>query len=282
MPARWPLWLWLERRIGWRRANRLAHPSDWIEAVAAGGMGARETMTDFAELESRVQPQHLEPARIESYRQAAQQDPLGLVVVDDFLQRPVIDRVHRWLVDEAIFIRRYGLYSMKGAERSDWLRASDEDRFFTYDLTVGVQPQYRMSPNWLTYLTLEHTLEQRPALELFSAIADVELTGTDPIHVHSHAPGDYLKIHNDQVEDRRLCGTLFLSPDWQPGYGGELCLFDQDKQERLFAPRYNRLILFDPKRKPMHRVAEHTPEAKGWKRFTLILWYSDGQTAASP
>ena len=230
-------------------------------------------MTDFSALQSRVQPQHLEPARIESYRREAQRDPVGLVVLDDFLQRPVIDNVHRWLVDEARFDRRYGLYSIKVAQRSNWLRASEEDRFFTYDVSIDVPPRHAMSPNWLTYLTLEHALGQRPSLEFFGAIADVPLTGIEPVHVHAHAPGDYLKIHNDKVRDRRLCATLFFSPDWQPGYGGELCLIDEDQKERPFAPRYNRLILFDPEKKPLHRVAAHTPEARGWRRFSLILWF---------
>ena len=230
-------------------------------------------MTDPSELQSRVQAPHLEAARIECYRREAQQDPAGLMVLDDFLQRPVIDKVHRWLVDEARFDRRYGLYSTMVAQRADLLQASEEDRFYTYDVTIDVRPEHAMSPNWLTHLTLEHALGQQPSLEFFGAIAGVPLTRTEPIHVHAHAADDYLKIHSDRVRDRRLCATLFLSPDWQPGYGGELCVVDGAQEEGRFAPRYNRLILFDPEKKPLHRVAGHTPKATEWKRFSLVLWF---------
>jgi hypothetical protein len=107
-----------------------------------------------------------------------------------------------------------------------------------------------------------------PNLRLFSfAIASREftlfletLTGvncliSDPYLIGGGAmmsgKGDFLKIHQDfnwhhklQLH-RRVNALLYLTPDWQEEYGGELELWDDIKPVKKILPKFNRLVVFN-------------------------------------
>jgi Rps23 Pro-64 3,4-dihydroxylase Tpa1-like proline 4-hydroxylase len=63
--------------------------------------------------------------------------------------------------------------------------------------------------------------------------------------------GDFLKIHQDfnwhhklQL-NRRVNALLYLSPDWQEEYGGELELWDESRPVKKIVPTFNRLVVFN-------------------------------------
>src|SRR5947209_2577797 len=110
-------------------------------------------MIDRQKLGAWIQPQHLDDAALEKSRQSYTSHPARLVVIRDFLQPQIADRLSRFLSSEAEFKAEYGLYTKEGASKEeDWLSAKDEDRFFKYGKLVGTPPQFQTSPNALTYL----------------------------------------------------------------------------------------------------------------------------------
>jgi 2OG-Fe(II) oxygenase superfamily len=63
--------------------------------------------------------------------------------------------------------------------------------------------------------------------------------------------GDFLKIHQDfnwhhklQLH-RRVNALLYLTPDWQEEYGGELELWDDTQPVKKISPKFNRLVVFN-------------------------------------
>jgi 2OG-Fe(II) oxygenase superfamily len=63
--------------------------------------------------------------------------------------------------------------------------------------------------------------------------------------------GDFLKIHQDfnwhhklQLH-RRVNALLYLTPNWQEEYGGELELWDDAKLVTKILPKFNRLVVFN-------------------------------------
>ncbi len=122
-------------------------------------------MVDRQKLEAWIQPQHLEDTALEQYRKSFTSHPARLVVIKNFLQPQMAERLSRFLSSEAEFKAEYGLYSVEGGvKEEDWLRAKDEDRFFKFGKLVGTPPQFQTSPNALAYLQFRTTF-QRPELK---------------------------------------------------------------------------------------------------------------------
>lgn len=97
------------------------------------------------------------------------------------------------------------------------------------------------------------------------------------------APGTLL-CHDDRLEGRRIAFILYLTPDWQPGYGGGLDLFGLDAEGgpgeilRTVVPAYNTLAFFRVSARSYHQVAEVT--APGRERWSVTGWYHAKDTPA--
>lgn len=69
-------------------------------------------------------------------------------------------------------------------------------------------------------------------------------------HFARYAPGAGYAQHIDQHKNtgfRKLSLVLYLNPDWQPGHGGELCIYDPanpNTEIQRIAPLMGRLALF--------------------------------------
>ena len=59
-----------------------------------------------------------------------------------------------------------------------------------------------------------------------------------------HIDGNY---HDATGLNRRINAILYLNPDWQLGWGGELGLYDShgDVCLKEVAPLFNRIVIFD-------------------------------------
>jgi hypothetical protein len=84
--------------------------------------------------------------------------------------------------------------------------------------------------------------------------------------------------HIDSQDQRSLVCLLYLSPDWQPGRGGELCLNSTEELgpesfSKVIAPQENRLILFFSDDTHWHSVRA----VKDWTRYTIVSeWIVQG------
>lgn len=79
-------------------------------------------------------------------------------------------------------------------------------------------------------------------------------------------------IHIDSQDERSLVCLLYVSPEWQSGFGGELCLFTEEQPsphcppKKTIAPIANRMVLFFSDDTHWHGVNK----VSNWIRYSVI------------
>ena len=230
---------------------------------------------DRQKLGAWIQPQHLEGAALEQYRQSFISHPARLVVIRNFLQPQIAERLSRFLSSEAEFKSEHGLYSIEGAvKEEDWLRASEDDRLFKLGKLVGTPPQFQTSPNAMTYLRFRMTF-QRPELKaFFEAISAMSLGASDDFGAHSMTEDDLLRPHSDDNRNRQLALVIYLSPGWKPENGGQLRVTHLDGQTTIVEAEYNSMIAFNVLTHSAHVVEPVRSNGDaGKRRLTIGGWY---------
>ena len=224
-----------------------------------------------------VQGQHIEANRLQAYRQAFASHPARLIVLRSFLQEEVAEKISRFLTREAVYQRAYRLYSSpeKVSEQA-WLQAPEQDRFYQYGVIsdiVEVAPEFRMSPNLLTYLRFSHLVVEPEFQSLFASVCGLPLGPETQFDVHAMKRGDFLRQHNDRIQNRRLAFVLYLSQDWSPDWGGALHIVDDDGQVTQVEAEFNSIIVFDVTAHATHFVTPVTCAAGERARLSIGGWF---------
>ena len=87
-----------------------------------------------------------------------------------------------------------------------------------------------------------------------------------------HVDGNY---HDATGLNRRLNALLYLNPAWEPGWGGELGLYDTDGRTcvKKVEPLHNRLMIFDTNDFSFHGLPDPVNFPAGQPRRSIILYY---------
>jgi hypothetical protein len=114
-------------------------------------------------------------------------------------------------------------------------------------------------------------------------VADYGLHGGG---IHMHQAGDYLNTHLDydihpkMDMKRKLNLIVYLTPNWQPEWGGNLGLWSHDDSTgqpkelvTSIVPMFNRAVLFDTTQNSWHGVTEGINAPQGIYRKSLALYY---------
>jgi hypothetical protein len=114
-------------------------------------------------------------------------------------------------------------------------------------------------------------------------VADYGLHGGG---IHMHQAGDYLNTHLDYDihpkldMKRKLNLIVYLTPNWQPEWGGNLSLWSHDDSTgqpkelvKSIVPIFNRAVLFDTTQNSWHGVTEGINAPQGIYRKSLALYY---------
>jgi Rps23 Pro-64 3,4-dihydroxylase Tpa1-like proline 4-hydroxylase len=230
---------------------------------------------DRQKLGAWIQPQHLDDAALEKYRDSYASHPARLVVIRNFLQPQIAERLSRFLAGEAEFKAEYGLYTAEGAAKEeDWLRARDEDRFFKYGKLVGTPAQFATSPNALTYLQFRMMFQRPEFKAFFEAISDMPLGASDDFGAHSMTSESILRPHSDDNRNRQLAIVVYLTPEWKPEFGGQLTVNHLDGETTVVEAEYNSMIAFNVLTHKSH-VVERIRRSNGTdpRRLTIGGWY---------
>jgi 2OG-Fe(II) oxygenase superfamily len=231
-------------------------------------------MVNRAALESWIQPQHLEESTLEKYREAFWAHPGRVILLQDFLSEGIANKLHLFLSREAQFAPEYGLYSVEGAAGEDeWNKAGEEDRFFRLGKLSATPPEFRLSPNTLTYLKFRQTFQRPEFTEFFQSLTGLSLGSSDDFGVHSMRSGDFLKAHSDDNKNRRVALVIYLSPDWKQSYGGNLHVIDKHGSLTEVVPSFNSMVVFDVLAETTHLVTPVAPAAGDLARLTIGGWY---------
>jgi hypothetical protein len=130
-----------------------------------------------------------------------------------------------------------------------------------------------------------------PFLNFLTRLTGIEKLLPDPyLHgggVHQILPGGRLSVHTDFNDlasldlYRRINVLLYLNKDWQPGFGGELELWDADMRAcvRSVPPVFNRLVVFNTNKRSFHGHPAPLQAPEGMTRKSLALYYYTAQPA---
>jgi len=220
---------------------------------------------------------NLDVAHIEDAKSRYHQHPLRLVQIENFLESSIANSVSQLLESHAKFGPIYGLYKTPDhlVEREEWLRAEDRNRFFHYERLSGFGP-HKPGEGLQTFLRLRQFLSSDALCKLVQDITDAAITPVTAAHVQRFRQGHYLRPHHDRAEDRKIAFILYLSPDWESQFGGQLTLHGRDGAEERLEPLYNSLVLFDVTHHEKHHIETLTPLSAGRSRYTIGGWMSGG------
>ena len=87
-----------------------------------------------------------------------------------------------------------------------------------------------------------------------------------------HVDGNY---HDASGLNRRMNALLYLTPGWQPEWGGEFGIYDEtgNKCIKKVAPLFNRLVVFDTHDKSWHGLPDPVNFPHDNPRRSLLLYY---------
>lgn len=144
------------------------------------------------------------------------------------------------------------------------------NRFVRGDETLWLEPEQPVAGDLLRWM---EALRLGVNRRLFLGLFDYEA------HYARYAPGAFYRRHLDAFAgggtNRVLSTVLYLNPNWGPGDGGEMLLFDEDEAQVLerVQPLYGRLVVFLSERFPHEvlptRRTRHS--VAGWFRINGSL-----------
>jgi len=87
-----------------------------------------------------------------------------------------------------------------------------------------------------------------------------------------HVDGNY---HDATGLNRRLNALVYMNPNWQPEWGGEFGVYDENGDNCLkeVAPLFNRLVIFDSHDKSFHGLPAPLKFPDGETRKSILLYY---------
>jgi 2OG-Fe(II) oxygenase superfamily len=130
-----------------------------------------------------------------------------------------------------------------------------------------------------------HDLNSGPFIGFLEALSGIDHLMPDP-HlagggIHLSSRGGHLGIHADfnwhekLQAHRRVNMLIYLTPDWQPGWGGELELWSCDgaRCEQVVEPRFNRAAFFATRSDTFHGHPNAWAAPDGINRQSIALYY---------
>lgn len=138
-----------------------------------------------------------------------------------------------------------------------------------------------------TYSVLEY-LNSPDFLDFLAPLVDVQKLYADPgLHGggwHIHPPGGKLNVHLDynihpKIKKQRHYNLLvYMNPNYQPGWGGELGLWSDknnkpDELVKVLEPRFNRGVIFDTTANSWHGLEVPNRFPEGQDRKSIALYY---------
>jgi 2OG-Fe(II) oxygenase superfamily len=188
--------------------------------------------------------------------------PFPHVVLDDFLPGGVIDSC----IDE------FPTPSDEWLFHTDWGNSS---KFATNDESL-MGPMTRQVIAQLNGGAMIRFLEELTGIG--GLVADPHLVGGG---MHLLGNGGFLRVHADfnvhqQLKlDRRINVLLYLNPDWEQSWGGNLELWNRDMTacERQIVPIANRCVIFNTTDVALHGNPEPVACPEGVARRSLALYY---------
>lgn len=193
----------------------------------------------------------------------AEASPFPHIVLDDVLQRDVLERV---LAD---------VEAVAGRDWTNYLHLNE--RKFANNAASTWGPDLRAVLEALSSDRFVHFLEELTGFT--GLLPDPSLDGGG---LHRSVAGGFLNVHADFTAHhskshwrRRVNLLLYLNPGWDPAWGGELELWARDMSRCVtaVAPVANRLLIFTTDEHAFHGHPTPLAAPPGTARQSLALYY---------
>ena len=222
-----------------------------------------------------IRKTHTENESLDRYRDTFSSSPARMLSIKDLLHEGVAAQLAQCLDGEIEFKATCSVYPGTRVTEEEWLREDESKRFFRFSQIAGIKPEFQMSPNVLTYLRFRKAFLDPKFIKFFEVITGLSLSPTDDFSVHRMGRGDFLRIHNDVHETRRLAFVIYLTPGWKPSFGGSLHMKDAGGGTTTIAPDYNSIVIFDVKADTQHFVEEISEAAGDRARLSMGGWFHE-------
>lgn len=190
-------------------------------------------------------------------------DPFPHIVLDDFLPEPVLQQA----------LQSFPVEKLRSDIVFDIDYAGHHKRqILPYDCSKEAQDLF-------------HFLNSAPVLRFLEGLTGIEGLIPDPYFsgggFHEISRGGLLGVHadfrvNEKLHlERRLNLLVYLNPDWQEEWGGQLELWDKKMQScrsRVY-PVLNRCVVFSTDADSFHGHPDPLNTPDGVKRRSMALYY---------
>lgn len=204
-------------------------------------------------------------------------DPIGAVAIDSFLEPGVAKEVSGLLV-RSTFHDEHRLFGVDTpVDETRWRDAEDRTRVWRVGRIADVGPRHRLGPGVIALLRLRGAAASlRGWLE---EVLDRPLGDATAIAPMRLDPGHSVRPHVLDPASARAQVHVFLSPSWDPRWGGEQVVVGPAERARRIVPGFNRAVLCDGVRGATIFVAPRTPSAP--PRLSLVVSFASAGAGAS-
>ncbi|KAE9549724.1 hypothetical protein FO519_007058 [Halicephalobus sp. NKZ332] len=231
--------------------------------MAASGAGDAADPIDYGSL-FEVNPDLLNPEFVENVRdtlagKTSDSKPFPHISLENFLTNPrALDCLREELGRAKWTTKATDLYSMK--------RTTE---LINFDATVF--PALKAFRRFLT----------TKGREFMMKLTGVDLNGRVDVAGSCYEESDVLLPHDDRMEERKFAFMLYLTPEWEEEWGGQLVLFNSDEKHyptnvaKKIAPKLNNFLFFNINHEIGHTSWHCVEEviAPGKKRLSLNGWF---------
>jgi len=195
--------------------------------------------------------------------------PYPHIVIDGFLPAGILERV----------IEEFGRYHAWGHDPSAYSATHQQKKFFSPWCDDNIKDIPPITRTVLNYLNSPETLNFLQDLTgIPELIADTTFLGGG---MHRIDSGGKLSVHADSNTHsttglyRRINLLLYLNRNWDPAWGGELQLWNNDMTKLVVnvEPIFNRAVIFNVNDDAYHGHPDLLNTPEGVSRYSLALYY---------
>ena len=231
--------------------------------MAASGAGDGADSIDYGSLFD-INPDFLKPEFVENVRatlegKTSDSKPFPHISLENFLTNSrALDCLSEELGRARWSTKATDLYTMK--------RTTE---LINFDTTVF--PALKAFRRFLT----------TKGREFMMKLTGVELNERVDVAGSCYEEYDVLLPHDDRMEERKFAFILYLTPEWEEDWGGQLVLFNSDERHyptnvaKKVVPKFNNLVFFNINHEIGHTSWHCVEEvvAPGKKRLSLNGWF---------
>lgn len=200
--------------------------------------------------------------------------PFPHIIIDNFLPETIANEIHKELVINDTWYR----------EENDWLQDYQVNKFFLPNgQENGVKEIYSSTPRTSLVIDYLNSKEFLVYLEELTGISNL-YSDSEFMHgggIHKINNGGQLSVHLDYSvhpitkKTRKVNLLLYLNPNWNPEWGGNLELWTKNNSHAASSiePFFNRCVIFTISPIAFHGHPEPMNCPNDVSRYSLALYY---------